>query len=408
MTGIRDSHGDKNIPGSSVYNDALTAATDRCVKCALCLPHCPTYARNATETQSPRGRVTLVAALAGGALMPDDARAALDSCLSCRACEQVCPARVEYGSILDRGKALLGTPSRGERRVAAVLRNSSAMSLLGVLWRATRWLPMPARLRRWQALPGVASAGVPRRVAKMPTGAPITVLIGCLSGDFDRAAVAAYQQLFAAVDRPCVFVATCCGALDQHSGARARAATQAQALLRTIPADDSPIVHLASGCAAAVRDISHHSTSDQAKRISARVTDPFVLLESLGINERLTTAANTVTQVALHLPCTQRNVLRGGAALERLIASLDGVAAKTLTGHGCCGAAGTHMLREPAAAADFATRVLSEAPDGAEILLSANIGCAWHLRGTLFDQGRTLAVEHPAVFLARHLTSGAA
>ncbi|MGH8165468.1 MAG: 4Fe-4S dicluster domain-containing protein, partial [Rhodanobacteraceae bacterium] len=63
-------------------SDRIAALADECVKCGLCLPHCPTYALEATETESPRGRIALAAGATSGALSGGfDLRLHLDHCL---------------------------------------------------------------------------------------------------------------------------------------------------------------------------------------------------------------------------------------------------------------------------------------------------------------------------------------
>src|SRR6202011_3044251 len=84
-----------DVPPSDVF--------DRCVRCGLCLPTCPTYGETLVETSGPRGRIALIKAVAEerlDVLSPGFVHQ-MSECLDCRACEAVCPSGVDYGKILE-------------------------------------------------------------------------------------------------------------------------------------------------------------------------------------------------------------------------------------------------------------------------------------------------------------------
>src|SRR5881628_2926159 len=97
-------------PGADAHISTVfdTTGLERCIHCGLCLEACPTYKITQLETESPRGRLHLMGAIADGRI---DARSTdatllhLDRCLACRACEAVCPSGVPYGRLIEETRA---------------------------------------------------------------------------------------------------------------------------------------------------------------------------------------------------------------------------------------------------------------------------------------------------------------
>lgn len=360
---------------------SLQALTDRCVQCGLCLPSCPTYVLDGIESESPRGRIALARALDDGRLAPTAATEAhLDHCVGCRRCEAVCPARVDFGTILVRA------------RIAQRARRSPGPRQRGTEWLATRPRTLSMLLglyrRAWPLLPAAARP-LPRPPApsartQQDSGDPaVAVFTGCVARNYETGLHAAISRLLAAIGQRAAFPdgQGCCGTLHAHAGDSDTAAALA-ARNRAAFVDAAIVLTLASGCHEAVAE------TIQGARDA---------IEHLAEHADALRFAPRPERVAVHLPCSQRNVVGSEVALRGLLARVPGLDVVVLdAGVGCCGAAGTQMLADPMRAGRFRQPLLDQlAASGAARLLSANIGCRLHL-----GNGTALPVQHPLELLA--------
>ncbi len=373
------------IPGTKPAS-ALLALADQCVQCGLCLPHCPTYSLDAAETESPRGRIAYIKAVLGGQLAATDAGDLhLDHCLGCRRCESACPAGVRYGALLVGGREaqrLRAGAGRRGRLALWLLRSPYALSLLlGSYRHLHAWLP-----RGLRPLPRP-----PRALPWPETGAQTdaALFVGCIASAYESPARTALHVLLRSVGVVACEPAGqgCCGAAAVHAGDRLQANSLARKNSDAFSGYPT-VLSLATGC---------HETLADSLGAGTEVVDALAFLEARASRLRFRPANGR--RIALHVPCTQANVVRSDGALRRLLAMVPGLDVVELTDSGCCGSAGLHMQQFPERAAALRAPILQAlAESGAEQLLSANIGCRLHLQN-----GTRVPVRHPVEFLAEQL-----
>jgi glycolate oxidase iron-sulfur subunit len=383
----------------------IAELADQCVMCGLCLPHCPTYALDATEAESPRGRIRLAQALAAGETAAGDVlREHLDHCLGCLQCERVCPSRVRYGELLVQTRALLGpSPQRPAWLLGVLKRPRLAGPLLGLArtLRVRRWLaPLLARIapRRSAALRAALERLGPRPppsparpVSTSPLQGTVALFPGCIASIEDAAALDAADTLLRAAGLAVQRLpAMCCGAMDLHDGVTAGAEASARPVQQACRdlAADTTVLTVTPGCLGTLRrDLP-----------DARVEDALGFLSRHGEALRFRPLDE---RVALHLACTRRNVARDGADVAALLRRVPNLDVRELPeSPGCCGAAGSHALAFPERADRLrAIRLRQIAEVTADRLLSSNIGCRLHLAAGL----GAMAHEHPLTLLARQL-----
>ncbi len=382
----------------------IKTLADQCVLCGLCLPHCPTYAFDRLEGESPRGRIALAKALASGRLDPrePDHWHGLDHCLGCRRCEAVCPAGVRYGELLVEARRLQRAhraPAWRQRLLEQIAVHPRLMSMsLGAAGRLRPLLPkrIGRRLpRRTAATPVVGfhpATGVTRR-------GTVGLFLGCIARRADltvhRAAVQVLTRLGWDVQIPAR--QTCCGALHRHAGDAADERTLAAANRDAFGGMQfDAILVSASGC---FDSLASSFDGDQPAQV--RELLEFVAA-ALGDNEL--PLRPLPHRVALHVPCTQGSVVRAGTAAATVLGRIPGLQIVPVAGHGCCGAAGSHMLLQPERAAAIAAPLLAEIVDsGAELVASGNFGCRLHLQAGLVDNDTAVRVLHPIELLSEAL-----
>jgi glycolate oxidase iron-sulfur subunit len=364
-----------------------------CVHCGFCTATCPTYALLGDELDGPRGRIYLIKRVVEGAPATHRTQLHLDRCLTCRACETTCPSGVEYGRLLDIGRALVDMQvprARGARLARALLRAGLTSRAFAPIYRLGQWLrPLLPAVWREKVVPRRAPGAWP----SAPRTRRVLLPAGCVQGGMMPAIDAATARV---LDRVGIAVlreergAGCCGALRQHlgdaDGALAAARRNVDAWWPAVESGVEAIVSNASGCGVQIKDYAHLLAGDtryaeRARRVASLARDLAEVLapEAHALAAQLA-PAECAARIAFHPPCTLQHGQKLAGVVERLLGALGVELLAFAESRLCCGSAGTYSMLQPALAGQLRERKLAQLSAARpELILSANVGCIAHL-----------------------------
>jgi glycolate oxidase iron-sulfur subunit len=232
----------------------------------------------------------------------------------------------------------------------------------------------------------------------------VALFRGCVASVHDRDTLAAARHLLEALGHTVVELPHphCCGALARHAGDLAAAHAEASRTRVALQASGAGVVLVcASGCHGDLRDQVARDSGLQIEDIHAYLAaDPgFAALRFRPLAVR----------AALHLPCTQINVVGDSTPITTLLARIPALEVLTLPLQPrCCGAAGSYFIEHAAIADALRDEKLDQAGQLApDLLLTTNIGCRIHLGNGLRQREAALPVLHPLALLAQQLDNRA-
>jgi len=393
----------------------------------------------------------------------------IDRCLTCRACEAVCPSGVAYGKLVDGARVMMASSPQNLLKARTAIRKSRfrrwvERELIAKPARLDALRPLLRFYQRTGLQKIVRKSGVlgKTRLAVLEKQLPLVDVPRFIVGK--KSIVNTWQAVYPSIGNPrgevglflgciarltdvttlnaAIFVLnrlgymvhvppkqTCCGALHQHSGDRQAATQLARQNMKAFDGLNlQAIISTASGCgvqlaeyalcngsemleepdlaqANARRDrFAERSRNKQAEDFSARVVDisAFLAVAEGWDDVKLTPLPQ---KIAVHEPCSLRNVLRGAMHSYALLARIPGARIAPLAGNDqCCGAAGTYFLDQPEmATALLRDKIAASGESGARYLATSNVGCAMHIASALRKGGSEIEVMHPVTLLARQM-----
>jgi len=410
----------------------------QCMHCGLCLPTCPTYDATQLERNSPRGRISLMRAIADGRLEPTKAFAdEMYFCLGCLACMTACPAGVNYAELFEHARAeaeqsgVLDSPKRNLIRnftlrwlfmdlrrlrvMGRLLRLYQSLGLQTVLRRSGVMRMLPKRLRELEEMmPRVQ----PRLSADLID--PVTPAIGTRRYRVAMLTGCAQDLMFSDVNRDTVEVLAhngcevitpirqfCCGSLHAHNGEWNLAQQLARRQIdQFAPEELDAIITNAAGCGS---HLKHYATllegdpiyAERAQLWDSKIKDIHEWLVQIGIIPPVGPDApsQTVTyHEACHL-CHGQKISRQPRQVLGAIPNLKLVELAESTW--CCGSAGIYNLIQPEMANDLLARKVDHIRNTkADVVATANPGCLLQIITGVKRENLPVRVVHSITLLA--------
>jgi glycolate oxidase iron-sulfur subunit len=420
---------------NEVFGENTRENIYHCIKCGLCIAHCPVYKELLLEEATPRGKVQLSRYLSEGSLeLSEDVKEAFFStCLLCGSCVANCPSGVHGDHLFS------GVRWRAAQRYGIDWRKKMMFQLLASRWKmsTSAWFGKWARkmfggpwiesklnagalsVERIPPFNDKPFAETVPEVVKPEGKAKARVLYfhGCatnyLYGSIGQAVVDVLNKMGVEVLIP--REQTCCGLPIFMSGERETSLQCIRDTLKLFAREDvDAVVVDCATCGAALKNEYAYLLRDlrqlgeevkdeeiaAAELLSAKLKDITVFIDEhkdwlpkLGQNGKK-------LRVTYHDPCHLVKGQKVGIQPRNLIKSIPGVEYVEMAGaNDCCGGGGSFQVEHAETSRKITTRKVDNIKEtGAQVLATCCPGCNLTISNHLDP---AITVLHPVQLLQK-------
>lgn len=396
-----------------------------CTHCGYCLPVCPTYQIENNELHAPRGRVSIVLALAADEITLSEASEALSHCLLCQACHTACPAGVRPAKLALKIRMLQPLHVAVTSRLLHTITNShllthwfkTALSFyqssgLQAQVRRQGWLkklfPLESLIPSYRPFYTIPHFPDPTKTSDSKKNLKISLLGGCMARLFYPGCTPSAAQLIASMDIEVVIPQGfgCCGAPFRESGNRKKMVRQAKRTLNAFVAegDLDAVICDSSICAVTLKTYARFlkHDPDYAEVADTFASKVFTFSDFIKKHENLlptTTFNPKMGTITYQDHCQTAHGLGTITAPRDLLAKLP-VVFRKLPSDGCCGAGGAYMLDHPQRSLAILNKKLADIhTTGADTVVGENPGCLLNIESGLNRINSQVQVRHLAEVL---------
>ena len=373
---------------------------DNCAMCGMCLNHCPTYKISNNESESPRGRISIIHGLNASLLEPSEsALKHINSCTLCLACESACPAKVDFYGLITKARDRYFKKQKVSFKLKSLLisiflTNKLSKKILSKLFyflEEASIMNLGFYNQKRNLVNKYSKHEI--KLAKDKIG----IFAGCASDIFQKNVANDCIEILQknGVDSEIIQNVECCGSLDFNSGRIKKGLEYNQhANNEFCSGKYKKIIGYASGCSSFINKRSN-------TKIYQDATSFILDLIQNKRNEFKITKKN----ICIHKPCTSKSAEIDFKKLIDILKIIPDLNIFTFEDNYCCGAGAQNLIHN----SENSINIIKPKIDfiksnNIDLILTYNIGCSLNFINSInINNMKQVEVKHPITFLNERL-----
>ena len=369
---------------------------DNCAMCGMCLNHCPTYKISNNESESPRGRISIIHGLNASLLEPSEAALKhLNSCTLCLACETACPAKVDFYGLITKARDKYFKKQKITFKlksflISIFLTNKLSKKILRKLFYILEKNPFIVSKLFTQRK---SYAKKVLETSNNESENNIGVFAGCASDIFQKNVANDCIEVLQknGFKSEIIKNVECCGSLDYNSGRINKGLEyNLHANSEFCSGKYEKIIGYASGCSSFINKNSSTGIYQDATSFILNL-----------INDKKNKFKKTQKNICIHRPCTSKSAEIDFDKLINTLKTIPKLNIFTFKDNYCCGAGAQNLIHNSENSLNIIKpKIEFIQSNNIDLILTYNIGCSLNFINSInINNMKQVEVKHPITFI---------